>query len=184
MQNEAKVLHYYLQLANDPVQELKNHLLSYKLKLSQPDYNKFCAYLVKDLMQDEKLKSLMNEPTLNDLGLRMSKWILNNAVAPSDAIPRFAPPSSWADDDESLDKRVNFDKVVDYCENESVKYEQLEPIYHMLVALMGDSSNDKWLRSKAKLIHMLRAMPSRSFVNHADEVTIEKNVNQEIYGDR
>lgn len=47
--------------------------------------------------------------------------------------------------------RVNFDTVSDYCMEECVTYNELKPVYEMLVALMGDSSNQKWLAIKEDL---------------------------------
>lgn len=86
-----------------------------------------------------------------------------------------------ADSKTDIDQRVNLDTIVDYCINETVKYEEVKPVYDMLNELLTNVENPKWKEAKAKLKKRMKEMEKKTVVaSPGTTIVMEQNVDHMV----
>lgn len=64
---------------------------------------------------------------------------------------------------ETIASRINFDTIVEYCLDKNAKYEEIKPVYDMLLELLYGVTDPKWMEAKERIYKHMRD-PERSRV--------------------
>lgn len=57
---------------------------------------------------------------------------------------------------ETIASRINFDTIVEYCLDEDARYEEIKPVYDMLVELLYGVTDPKWMEAKKRIRKHMR----------------------------
>lgn len=64
---------------------------------------------------------------------------------------------------ETIASRINFDTIVEYCLDKNAKYEEIKPVYDMLLERLYGVTDPKWMEAKERIYKHMRD-PERSRV--------------------
>lgn len=62
---------------------------------------------------------------------------------------------------ETIDSRINFDTIVKYCLEEAANYEEIKPVYDMLLELLYGVTDPKWIEAKERIRKHMKDLESR-----------------------
>ncbi len=65
---------------------------------------------------------------------------------------------------ETIDSRINFDTIVKYCLEEAANYEEIKPVYDMLLELLYGVTDPKWIEAKERIRKHMKDLESRRVV--------------------
>lgn len=65
---------------------------------------------------------------------------------------------------ETIDSRINFDTIVKYCLEEAANYEEIKPVYDMLLELLYGVTDPKWMEAKERIRKHMKDLESRRVV--------------------
>lgn len=65
---------------------------------------------------------------------------------------------------ETIDSRINFDTIVKYCLEEAANYEEIKPVYDMLLELLYGVTDPKWIEAKERIRKHMKELESRRVV--------------------
>ena len=187
----AKAIFQALEVVQSPLLELKHQIEVIEKDMSSYGVNDVLFELyhlvVKDGRYDTVGKYLeinygFETPPINGEIRKPNYMLPSYAVGKNRKVREFKLGGIDLRDDSS--KRVSLDAIVNYCLTHCYDYNsELKPIYHMLEKLMGDSKDEVWLEDKRKIEKRISDLqnPHSTVIQRADEVNIEKNVNNEIW---
>lgn len=66
---------------------------------------------------------------------------------------------------ETIDSRINFDTIVKYCLEEAANYEEIKPVYDMLLELLYGVTDPKWIEAKERIRKHMKDLESRRVVS-------------------
>ena len=171
----AKTVFHQLEKASSPLDVVKKYIKIWRKELSYSEMKSELHALYWLVSESGKYKTVEQYLSLN-YGFGKSTW------APEEVLSLDIGSAKVQKDDVSL--RLTLDAITDYCLTQCHDYNtELKPIHHMLVTLMGDSKDEKWLQAKNKIEKRIEKLTEHhnTVIQHADEVNVEKKVDREIW---
>lgn len=71
---------------------------------------------------------------------------------------------------ESIASRINFDTIVKYCLEEAANYEEVKPVYDMLLELLHGVTDPKWMEAKERIRKHMKDLESRKVVTETGNI--------------
>lgn len=82
---------------------------------------------------------------------------------------------------ENPDLMLRLDDIVNFCLELSANYNEVKPVYDMLLEVLYGNTDPRWLEAKAKLKDRMKALETKTAIlNKGAELVMEKNVEYEV----
>lgn len=82
---------------------------------------------------------------------------------------------------ENPDLMLRLDDIVNFCLEQSANYNEVKPVYDMLLEVLYGNTDPRWLEAKAKLKDRMKALETKTAIlNKGAELVMEKNVEYEV----
>lgn len=173
----AEMIFHQMENHPSPLSLIKENVKEWSKVMSGSENNRMLSHLYRLVCENGRYDTVERYLRLN-YGFGKPSRRVGKKLEFVDVVPK-VPKDDVAE-------RMTLDTISDYCLKRCHVYEsELKPIYDMLVSLMGDSQDAKWLETKMKIERRISELTGRATViQHADEVVMEKNVNKEYHGTR
>lgn len=82
---------------------------------------------------------------------------------------------------ESPDFMVRLDDIVNFCLEQSANYNEVKPVYDMLLEVLYGNTDPRWKEAKAKLKERMKILETKTAIlNEGAELVMEKKVEYEV----
>ena len=176
----------YEHLISHPHPELEVRTFTNKLRKEycSEDFYTILAYAYNRLMNEKQFELAGYIYDLYAYGA--GKKYFDSAKVEGAEVPEAVKQVAKTDEvvaksDEIIEK-VNFEAIVNHCLNHCVNFNEIKPIYDMLLELLYGVKDERWLNAKEKIHKRMVQMETKQHitVEEGGELNLEKNVEYEV----